>query len=279
MMSLLRRVRSSFVRSFWMPRVTLSKSISRAAFGACTGGWLKCRAGRISGRVTSLARFRAPRAARTPLDAPGRTRRAAGQRGDREVGNPQGSLLGGPRGTLASSAARGIGRVAVARKQERIGSDQPAEFRWGGGLLVVGSRSAELGLAGERQIEHEVETRAVAWRGFDLERRAHCLDQLAANREPETGPREGILPRLLPSAERLVQGGHALGRNAAAGIANGELDRAGTGLPRRDLDEALGRELERVGRQVEQHAAQRHRMPDAEIRFRRGQLDGETLLF
>ena len=34
MMSLLRRVRSSFVRSDWMPSVTLSKSIRRAAFGA-----------------------------------------------------------------------------------------------------------------------------------------------------------------------------------------------------------------------------------------------------
>jgi hypothetical protein len=30
----------------------LSKSMRRAAFGACTGGWLKCRAGRISGRFT-----------------------------------------------------------------------------------------------------------------------------------------------------------------------------------------------------------------------------------
>ena len=42
-----------------MPRVTLSKSISRAAFGACTGGWLRCRAGRI-GRFTSLS-FRVSR--------------------------------------------------------------------------------------------------------------------------------------------------------------------------------------------------------------------------
>ena len=48
-------------------------------------------------------------------------------------------------------------------------------------------------------------------------------------------------------------------------------------LARRDLDEALGGELERVGREVEQHPAQRHRMPDPEIGLRRRQAHRRAL--
>ena len=96
-----------------------------------------CRPNQRSVHV--CARFRAPRTRATPstrLAGPGS---AAGQRGEREVGNPQGSSARRPRrGTVGSTAARGVGRVAVAREQERSGSGQPEEFMRGAGAAGRG---------------------------------------------------------------------------------------------------------------------------------------------
>ena len=144
----------------------------------------------------------APRA--TPLDAPGRTRTAAGQRGEREVGSPQGSLLGGHgeersdqrlRARSAGSPWRGSRNVPeVASLKNLCGVEGAGRGR---------DRSAELGLPGQRQVQHEVEPGPEAGSGLDLQGRAHRLDQFAADGEPEPGAREGVLAGLLPPAERL----------------------------------------------------------------------------
>ena len=45
--------------------------------------------------------------------------------------------------------------------------------------------SAELRLAGYREVEHEVETGAVPGRGIHLHYGTHCLDQLPADGKPQ----------------------------------------------------------------------------------------------
>src|SRR5882724_7771311 len=114
--------------------------------------------------------------------------------------------------------------------------------------------------------------------GLHLEARPHGLDQLAADRKAKPRSGKRVLTLLLSSAERLEQGGHRLRRNPPAGIAHRKLDPAGRYLARRHLDEAFGGELEGVGREVEKHPAERHRMTDAKVGVRRREAYGERLL-
>ena len=126
-----------------MPRVTLSKSISRAALGAWTGAWLtRCRPGRISGRFTSLS-FRVSRSLPTAPRAPGP---------DPDRGRASEVALegGDPSGVVAVAIRRlpELGMVRKARPGRRIVPWQPASMmasgkNWGAERGVVGvSRTA-----------------------------------------------------------------------------------------------------------------------------------------
>src|SRR2546425_2707665 len=69
-------------------------------------------------------------------------------------------------------------------------------------------------------------------------------------------------------AERLVQRPEGPGVEPAARVAHRELEPLPVEGPRRDLDGARVGELDGVGSEVEQHARERARMPDAALRHR-----------
>src|SRR5690606_7348474 len=89
------------------------------------------------------------------------------------------------------------------------------------------------------EIQLEVEPRAPAGTGLDLERRAHGLDEPATDREAEATAGEGV-PRGGPcAAERLVQAADDLGGDPAPRVADGELHARGPALAGDDFDEPL----------------------------------------
>jgi hypothetical protein len=73
------------------------------------------------------------------------------------------------------------GRIAAGRVASSVLSSsdniKQQEFI---GLAGALEGSAELGLPGSRQVEHEVEPSTISGRGLNLHNRAHGLDQLAA---------------------------------------------------------------------------------------------------
>src|SRR3989454_5581209 len=127
------------------------------------------------------------------------------------------------------------------------------------------------------EVQLEVKPRAPV-AGVELEFGTHRPDQLAADRETE--PRAGeAIPSAPPGQpEGIVQAHERVGIDAGAGIGHRELD------PRRspdgagDLDATPLRELERVGREVEEYSAERHRLAEPTIRLGRRQFDAQDLL-
>src|SRR5476649_1606039 len=133
---------------------------------------------------------------------------------------------------------------------------------------------------GQRQLERE--GAADAGRADDVDGAAHQLDQLAADRQSQTGaavaPRGGGVGLL----EFLEQARDRIGGDADAGVADAEADQV-IALPARPLQPldaqgdvaALG-ELEGVADQVDQHLAQPGRIADDERRQPLAECEIET---
>src|SRR5439155_1511004 len=81
------------------------------------------------------------------------------------------------------------------------------------------------------------------------------------------GPPHGLIQRAQPPSV-----------DAVSGISHRELEAPGTDRERRDLHKPGVGELDRVGRQVEQHARERALVPGPPLRYRMHQADLETLL-
>src|SRR2546425_1977557 len=121
-------------------------------------------------------------------------------------------------------------------------------------------------------------SRAAPGVGLHSQLRPHGADELAADREPQSRAREAVARPARVATERLVQTAQRLRTDPAPAIAHAKLQ---PGRPARrgaDLDEALVGELERVGGEVEQHPAQRERVPQAMVRLQRHHANGEALL-
>ena len=90
--------------------------------------------------VHVLARFRVPRAARGPLDAPGRTRTAAGQSRSTRGREPTGVVCSAGHGAERSDRRLRAESAGSPWRGSRNGPEVASaeEFRRGGGPLVVG---------------------------------------------------------------------------------------------------------------------------------------------
>src|SRR5690606_14304230 len=86
--------------------------------------------------------------------------------------------------------------------------------------------------------------------------RAHRLDELAGDGQAEARAGEVVILAGPGSLERLEEGRQDLGIDAAARVADGELDMGEAPRLGDDLDHTLVGELESVRRQVEEYPAQ-----------------------
>src|SRR5882762_5524861 len=119
----------------------------------------------------------------------------------------------------------------------------------GGGATLVSGLDAR-GHGGQLQLERELRP-AIGVRR-DLEPRAHRVDELVSDGEPEPRARE-ILSLRGRCPERLAQLPELIGVEAGTGVADGDLDALVADFAGGDLDEALFGELQGVRGQVEQH--------------------------
>src|SRR5882672_353362 len=135
----------------------------------------------------------------------------------------------------------------------------------GGGATLVSGLDAR-GRGGQLQLEREL--RPAIWMRRDLEPRAHRVDELVADGEPESRARK-ILSLCGRRPERLAQLPELFGVEAGPGVADGELDARVADFAGGDLDESLFGELQGVRGQVEQHPRHGAGVADALLQLRR----------
>src|SRR5690606_25261412 len=193
MMSLSRRCRSSLVRSERTPRVTVERSVSTAAVGACGVGTDTVRLPRWGGNEFTTILWSGPPPVSMPPPRSAHT--AQSRSGAPKIETARSAAAPQWRGPEPTPRYLGSGRRGKGGDQ--TSSARPPRTGVDSGDQVVGAR--------EWQQQVETECGPLALHRRDGELGPHRLDQLAADRQSEPRAAEGVVAGLLTAAKRLEQ--------------------------------------------------------------------------